>query len=118
MQNCFSNDAIPPHDHAGYRENRWCESDNHPRNFERKDKVWPDAAESAEVQTRKPEQDVINRARHRPGIVERLYVIDDGLDPLLEDEICAADRKHKNNDDRPEADGAVQVPVKTLPADS
>src|SRR5438874_1536262 len=35
LQHCFANDAIPPHQHACYGEDRGCKSDNDPDNFER-----------------------------------------------------------------------------------
>src|SRR5262245_50564700 len=87
LQNYFPDDAIPPHQHAGDGQDRGREADNDPDDFQRKNEVGSNAAESAEVQPWKPEEDIINRARHRPGVVERLNVIDNRRDPFLKDQI-------------------------------
>src|SRR5665213_1279513 len=106
----WSKYAVPPHHRACYEEHGWNDTKHGPG------PLGFDPGEASEVQLGQPlERDVAAPGREALRI-ERLEEVDDVHEGVGKDEIDPADGPEQHDNEGPEADRAVEIPVDALPA--
>ena len=112
-------DAVPPHDDARRRHEKWHKADER---LDRLEDVIARPAAAAREPASKPsaarisdsEEDVVDEAIGI-GIVERFDIVGRCAERLRNREIEARDFPHQNEVDEPYAERAMKIPIDLLP---
>ena len=100
--------ALPPHEHPRNEQGRRRESNDRPNNFHR------NAREPPEMRLREPGQHLISKTEAPAGRIQRLEIIDDGVERGRNREVNSRERPHEKERKGPKPERAVQRPVKSF----